>query len=325
MRFVPYDEATEPNVVVAGSPNPSTVLTLSHWPGLASPEHTWADTSAEMAFRYLDAGGELHGDADVVTNNHFDQDGLVGVFAMADPVAAEARRELLLDVARAGDFATPLGRRAARVSMAISSLATSAAPAPYAEQCAALYAHTLEVFVDLLDHPRRYRTLWEDEDAELTAGHDAVASGRVKVVEVPDLDLAVIELDPELAPKGGHRFGGRHADGLHPMALHATTSCVRLLVAHGERYSYTDRYETWVQYRSRPLPRRVDLGSLAEELTSMETGGASWTSTPPSELTPLLEPVAGATSSLPFDTVVDVVQRHLRTAPPAWDPYDVSG
>ena len=58
-----------------------------------------------MAFAYVEAGGGRHGAATVVSNNHFDQDGLVGVFALSFPEEAEARRDLLVEVARAGDFA----------------------------------------------------------------------------------------------------------------------------------------------------------------------------------------------------------------------------
>ena len=55
-----------------------------------------------MAFLYVDAGGGRHGPASVVSNNHFDQDGLVGVFALSSPEEAQARRALLVEVARAG-------------------------------------------------------------------------------------------------------------------------------------------------------------------------------------------------------------------------------
>lgn len=44
-----------PNIVVDGSPNAGTVLTLTHWPGIAQPARLGADLSAEMAFRYLGA------------------------------------------------------------------------------------------------------------------------------------------------------------------------------------------------------------------------------------------------------------------------------
>ena len=330
LRFCPYDEATDPNVVVDGSPNPATVLTISHWPGLGAPPDLWADTSAEMVLRYLDAGGDRHGDAELVTNNHFDQDGLTSIFALVDPAAALERRTLLADLARAGDFATYRDRRAARASMAISAL-TDADRSPvgatafagdYGHLCAALYEAALGLLVELLDEPERFRRLWKEEDEELTAAEAALADGSVDVREIGDIDLAVIRIDDAAPGRGGHRFGGRWADGLHPMALHQTTSCCRLLVARGDRYTYTDRYETWVQYRSRPLPRRIDLAPVAEELTAEEQDGAVWQAAPPSELTPELRTIDGTPSSLAFDTVAAIVERALRTAPPAWNPYD---
>src|SRR3954468_1060701 len=120
MEYVAYFEVGErPNVVVDGAATPSTVLTLSHWPGAPTPEVLKADLSAEIAFRYLDHP-ELHVGADVVSNNHFDEDGLMSLYALIDPEGAMARRSLVEDVARAGDFGTFESRDAARVSFAIS-------------------------------------------------------------------------------------------------------------------------------------------------------------------------------------------------------------
>jgi hypothetical protein len=333
MRYVPYDAATEPNVVVDGSPNEATVLTLSHWPGMGAPADLWADTSAEMALRYLDTGADRHEQAEVVTNNHFDQDGLAAMLALVDPVAALERRALLVDLARAGDFATYSSRRAARASMVLAALADrersplgpSVFAGDYPELCAALYTEALGIVVELLDHPDRYERLWKDEDDELTATEEAVRAGRIEVRELGDIDLAVVRVDPTLVTRGGHRFASEWDEGLHPMALYAATSCVRVLVAQGDRYHYTDRYETWVQYRSRRLPRRVDLSDLADELTAREPAGATWEATPPSRLTPQLAVAGTGTSSLPFDDVAAMVERTLRTAPPAWDPYSADG
>ena len=103
------------------------------------------------------------------------------------------------------------------------------------------------------------------------------------------------------------------------MALNNATTCVRLLLVHGRTYRYTDRYETWVQYRSRPLPRRIDLRPVAEELTALETRGATWAAGEPGELTPELAP--DVESSLELPAVEAVVTRALQTAPPASDPY----
>ena len=78
-RFAGYSAcATVPNIVVDGSPNEGTVLALTHWPGYPQPSGYHFDLSAEMAFHYLDEPIE-HPPAEVVTNNHFDQDGLVGL------------------------------------------------------------------------------------------------------------------------------------------------------------------------------------------------------------------------------------------------------
>ena len=79
-------------MVVDGSANAATVLTLSHWPHAPCPAELRRDLSAESALAYLDAPS-MHGSAEVVTNNHFDQDGLMSVYALVDPDAAQARAE----------------------------------------------------------------------------------------------------------------------------------------------------------------------------------------------------------------------------------------
>src|SRR5947208_2433644 len=104
MRFHPYPSLESANVIVDGAPQADTVLTLSHWPKSGSPREFAADTSAEIVFRWLSAGRPGARGAELVSNNHFDEDGLVGIYAAVDPERAMARRELLSDVARAGDF-----------------------------------------------------------------------------------------------------------------------------------------------------------------------------------------------------------------------------
>ena len=76
MRFVPYAELDGvPNVIVDGAATEATLLTLSHWPGSRVPASLRADLSAEIAVRYLEQPA-MHVPADVVSNNHFDEDGV---------------------------------------------------------------------------------------------------------------------------------------------------------------------------------------------------------------------------------------------------------
>ena len=329
LRFTGYERSAEaPNVVVDGSPNAGTVLVLSHWPGMPTPPGVEADSSCQMVFRYLDRGADLHDGARVVTNNHFDQDGLAGIYALTDPDDGVRRRRQLEGLASAGDFGVAPDRTSARISMAVSALAdpdTSplALPDDYDERCVVLYEHALDVLPSWLDDPERCQDLWAEEDAELDAAAAAFAAGQVQIEEHPDVDLAVVILH-ETGRSAGHRFAGRRFDGIHPMALHAATerSVVLVVDAAGGRHHLTCRYEGWVQFRSRTIRPRVDLAPLAEHLTAEEPAGAVWASTPPSDLTPELATVAdGPASSLGPDRVVGEVTRFLAGAPPAWDPF----
>lgn len=317
LRFEPYGETSgEPNVVVDGAPNGATVLTLSHWPGVPAPPGCAADTSTQMALRYLDRGADLHGAARVVTNNHYDEDGVAGVFALVDPQAALARRAQLEDLASAGDFAVCAQRSSARVAIALSALAdpdrSPLGPPGGGDATGALYRAALGLLPSWLDEPDRCRDLWAGEDAEIEAAIRALASGAVAVEEHAALDLAVVTLP------------ARGARGLHPFALHNATAMTTILVldpATG-RHVATCRYEGWVQYRSRSVRPRRDLRPLAAMLSAAEPGGARWAAGAPSELTPGLrtEP-GGPPSALDPAEVARLVTRHLADAPPAWNPF----
>lgn len=318
MEFLPYEASRAvPNVVVDGAPNEATVLSITHWPGYRQPVGLEHDLSAGMVLRYLDRPPD-HPPAEVVTNNHFDQDGLVSAFALVHPGAAREHRELLLDFAAAGDYGTYRDRRAARASMIVSRMA-EAGYDDYAEFCGRCYTEALPQVLDMLFDGDSYRELWEDEDAELTRSEEALVSGAVRITEHPELDLAVATASDQWVSARGHRFGGEEFEGIHPMALNNATDCVRVLFAHAQQYRYIDRYETWVQYASRTLPRRRDLRPLAAELTGLESDGVVWTAHSPGALTPRLEHTGE--SSLPLDTVVARLSDHLRRAPAAWDPF----
>jgi hypothetical protein len=335
LRYLPYGALFgAPSVVVDGSPAPGTVLCLSHWPGIASPPEFFADLSAEMAFAYLDAF-DRHGEAAVVSNNHFDQDGLVGLFALVAPTEALPRRELLIEVARAGDFAVTASRRAARISMALSAFADPERtplhrlPAEYDAQTAELYRHLLERLPDVCDRPERYRDLWGDEDATLRASGALLASGAVTIAERPDVDLAVVSVSGDAPAGGGHRFAGQWVSGLHPMALHNATERGALLTVQGRHYQLTYRYESWVRYRTRAVRPRVDLAPLAEQLNAEEAaagGTATWVAERVSALTPVLslaDPDADESRLAP-EAVLSAIATHLRDAPPAWDPFRIT-
>jgi hypothetical protein len=340
LHYVPYDElqAGVPSVVVDGSPAPGTVLCLSHWPGIGSPAQFAADLSAQMAYAYLDAF-DLHEGASAVSNNHFDQDGLVSVFAMTEPDEALSRRELLVEVARAGDFAVTSSRRAARISMTISAFAdpdrsplrdrsaATYAALDYGKWVEALHLELLGRLTELCDHPERHAELWAEEDATLTESEQALSRGTITIEEVPELDLAVVTVPDraDLHLSGGHRFGGEWVSGVHPVALHNATDRGALLMFEDGRPELRYRYESWVQFRTRVVRPRVDLVPLAERLDDEEGAGATlWHASPVSSLTPTLRLADGTHGALDPSRVRVLVEDHLRKSPPAWDPYRIT-
>jgi len=329
MRFVPHHRLDgQPSIVVDGSPAPGTVLTVTHWPGYPPPAGIEDDLSAQMAFRLLERPDLVPAAAEAVSNNHFDQDGLVAIHALVAPDEAVPRRRFLEDVAAAGDFGLCRDRDAARVSMVLAVWARRVAggtevglPTDDAEATGVLYEDALGRLPELCDHIGRHRDVWGEEDAALEAGDAAFADGRAVVEERPDLDLAVVTVADDVPGAGGHRFGHEWVSGLHPMAVNSRTERVTLARIRGRRYDVELRYEGWVQVQTRPVRLRRDLVPLAARLQDEETGDAVWSATPVGGLLPRLQLGDGQESSIAPDRFVSLLTDHLRTAPPAWDPY----
>jgi hypothetical protein len=309
VRILRYEEyeasAASPNVVIDGSPNAGTVLCLTHWPGFPCVDPSLAaDLSAQMALRYVERGMDLHGDAEIVTNNHFDQDGLTGVYALVAPERALEQRELLEGIAAAGDFGIYRDRRAARISAAISATGQLTPGDPYPVG--------LEHLPRMIDDLDAYRELWADDDERLTSSERAIDRGLVTIEEEPELDLAIVAIDTSVPHTWGHRFTGQRYEGIHPMAVHNATDMSTIALLHGQRFQLTHRYETWVQYQSRRRRPRVALLPLARALNDIDV--VRWRADAVGALTPTLS--HAGESSLAPSTFVERVRDHLRTAPP---------
>jgi Family of unknown function (DUF6687) len=329
VRFVPYPDLDGiPTVVVDGARHADTLLTLSHWPHSGTPPALKDDLSAQIAFRYLDSP-EWRVDAEVVSNNHFDEDGLASVYALVDPDGAQQRRNLVVDVAAAGDFGTFRSRNAARISIAISAFADADRspldPAvfalPYEQYAAAMYEEMLPRVEELLDYPDRFRELWAEEDAHLALSEAGLRDHFVALDEVPEIDLAVVTVPEGWMTRQVHRFTQPRSQSVHPMAVHNATARFRVLLVEGRRYEVQFRYESWVQYVSRrPFPR-VDLTPLAKSLTADEASG-HWIFDGAGAIAPSLHLDGASESSISPEAFRSRVEEFLRDAPGAWDPYD---
>ena len=202
-----------------------------------------------------------------------------------------------------------------------SPLGAAAVGGSYPDITATLYREMLPRFTEMLDHPDRHRALWEREDAHLGESIDAIERGLVRIDENEALDLAIVTVPDDWSTRATHRFTQEWAEAVHPMAVNNATERLRILLVQGNRYRLELRYETWVMFVTRPVLPRPDLGPLAAELTTLESGGARWEADPPGALTPQLRIVGRGESALAREQVTATIETFLTAAPAAWDPF----
>ncbi len=329
-EYYPYRKLGDrPNIIVDGSPLSSTVLTLSHWPNNNTPAALRRDTSTEIVFAYL-AQPDFHVQAPFVSNNHFDEDGLFGMFSLCYPELATQYQTLLIDASRAGDFGYFDSRDAARLVFCVETCAdpaTSDLPREVFNACAAnrvphLYREMLARLPVLLEDLAAAKELWSEQDEHLEDGLAMFADGRLSIEEYSEADLAVVRIPEGLPPRMARRYISCERAPVHPFAIHQQTQCSRILRMENRRYELQFRYEGWVQLASRRPALRVALDGLAERLNDRETAPGQWLAEAVTEVAPRLYLDGVEGSSIDPDTFLSMVLSYLDSAPIAWDPYD---
>jgi hypothetical protein len=329
-RYCAYSElGDQTNIVVDGKAHKATALTLSHWPWNSTPPDLLRDTSTDIVFAYLDAP-EYHQNIELVSNSHFDEDGLLSMYALVDPANALRYRDLMIGASRAGDFAIYTDPDAAKFSFVLAAYfdpATSPLPAEIfsgtdAAQVAGLYTHMLQLLPELLADAPGKQEYWEDEFAHLQESEAAIASGKVVIDEIPELELAIVHVPEDMPVRTVRRYLTHWQRSVHPFAVHNVTQCGRLVWIKGESVEAQYRYESWLQLASRRPAKRVDLTGLAAQLGEMETAGGSWIFEGINEVAPRLRLEGSCRSSVAADKFVAMLTEWLRSQPAAWDPYN---
>ncbi len=329
-RYCPYSQlGDQPNIVVDGQAQRATQLTLSHWPWNSTPAGLLRDTSTDIVFAYLDRP-DLHVDIPLVSNSHFDEDGLLSMYALVDPANALRHRDLMIGASRAGDFAIYSDPDAAKLAFVLAAYADPALSPLPAEvfngsapaQIAGLYTLMLQELPALLDDIPGNQHFWEDEFAHLRESEQAIADGHVVIDEVPELELAIVRIPDDMPARTVRRYLTRWQRSVHPFAVHNITDCTRLVWLKGESIEFQYRYESWIQLASRRPAQRIDMDGLAEQLADLESGGGSWEFEGVNEVAPRLHHRGSCRSAIGSETFMALLCAWLRTQPPAWDPYN---
>ena len=282
------------------------MLGLSHWPDGGVPDAFAADTSAEIVVRYLQRDHDGP-EVDTVTNNHFDEDGMLASWLLL----ARPARELwsaAIAAAEAGDFHTWTDPRAAWTAMAIMAAAerpTSPFPdvlralnrAGATDPAGTVTLALLPHMESMVTEPERFARLWEPRWRRVEDDRAAIAAGAATVTEIPGGNLAVVEA----------------AGPLDPFAVLPGVEAMRVLWATDDGHLRLEhRYETWVRYASRPLPPRRDLTPLTRMLNDVETASGRWVFegvTMPAARLAFVDAAGRATrSELTVDAVVSAIR-----------------
>ncbi|HWS55399.1 MAG TPA: DUF6687 family protein [Pyrinomonadaceae bacterium] len=291
MRFEFYHDglADVPKLSVDGLVPNSVHLT--HWQGNETPAELRADTSTEIALNLVASPrrDELTRGAGLVTNNHFDTDGVLSVWTVLAGGRALAHRDLLVAAAEAGDFSEFNTPRAARVNILIQSgddppagagvgspLARHLAGGDVLEEARA-YELVLPEVARVLERTDDYEPLWRDGWAALEAALESFARGASRVREDAEAGLSVVTLAPELFGPGGFD-PERHAVPFTAVTRHARGRLylVAVPVRGGWGYRIDYPYYSWAVTVVRPRVERRDFAGLVARLNELETGGGRW-------------------------------------------------
>ena len=331
-RYLGLDELGDRrHLVVDGAPRPNSATVLSHWPISPTPRGRWRDLSAEIAYAYLLDKDAWDQSVDIVTNDHLDVDGLIGLYFLTDPARALARAELLIDIARVGDFGVVRSSRAAEIAwilealmqdpdLAIVDLVDSAVTPERATTVS--YRALLSILDRIIETPERYEEITKGPRDRFYATMQDLASGRVTLEEHQESDLCVVHVSQAAAIDDSSNAVEGVPIGIDSYAIHSSTPASRILVCREQRFTYYDRYETWVRFVSRRLQLRRDLARFAAELNLVDQ--AEWVAGHPSALVPVLHHGTHP-SSLTHEILVSRLLDFLSRSEPAWDPFEQRG
>ena len=324
MRFEFYTEALEnvPKLSVDGTVDNNSIH-FSHWQGNTTPAELKADTSTEIALNLVASPNraELTNNIELVTNNHFDTDGVLSVWTVLNGERALAYRDLLIAAAEAGDFSEYSSDDGVRVSIAIQG-SDQASPnsdegSPLArflagegvDDDARAYELVLPEIERLLTNINNYEPLWREGWNNVAAAIESFEQGNSSVKEYAGVSL--ITLAPELFDGVG--FSPiKHSAPYTAISKYAKSELFLIAIptTGGWFYRLDYPYYSWAETVVRPQIKRRDLTAALELLNSQEGNQAGRWKTDDREMTSAVkfldERATLAPSRLEPEDVVDV-------------------
>lgn len=292
MRFQFYSDALAevPKLSVDGTV-PNSVH-FSHWNGNETAAELKADTSTEIALNLVTSPNrdELTKGIDLVTNNHFDTDGMLSVWTVMTGESAAKYRDVLIAAAEAGDFSEYSNADGVRISLAIQG-SDQAIPedntgSPFARWLAGedvsddarCYELIMPKLESLLTNINDYEPLWRKGWKRIVDALESFDRGSSSVTEFPDRKVSLVILDPEIF--SGEGFNPtRHSAPFTAISkfVHGELFVIAIPVTGGWYYRIDYPYYSWAETVVRPAIARRDLTSPLASLNAKEHNqNGSW-------------------------------------------------
>ena len=290
MNFQFYSEAiaNTPKLSVDGTVD--NAIHFSHWKGNETPASVKADTSTEIALNLVAAPNrdELTRGIDLVTNNHFDTDGVLSVWTMLNGERAQPLRDKLIAAAEAGDFSEFSSEDGVRASIVIqgSDSPIDKSGSPLVRQLAGKevndeargYELVLPHVEDVLTQTNKYESLWRESWDRVARALDSFAKGASRVHEDREAKLSVVTLAPEVfAPNGFDP--SRDAAPFTAISYHARGELFLIATPfeNGWAYRIDYPYYSWAETVVRPAIGRRNLSPMLARLNELEQNSfAKW-------------------------------------------------
>ena len=285
MRFEFYHSGLDniPKLSVDGTVSNS--VHFSHWQGNETPAEVKADTSTEIALNLVASPNreQLTRGIELVTNNHFDTDGVLSVWTVLSGERALELSDKLISAAEAGDFSELTSEDGVRASIAIQgpdpagNESESGSPlAGYlnggaVDDDARAYELVFPEVERLLTNVADYEHLWLDGWTRVATAVESFAKGSSTVEELSDAHLSLVTLARDaFGPDGFNPT--KHATPFTAISRYAKGQLFLIATPYDNGWSYRIDYPyySWAETVVRPRVERRDLATLISRLNEIE-------------------------------------------------------
>jgi hypothetical protein len=307
----------------------SNSIHFSHWEGNETSAQLKADTSTEIALNLVAAPNrnELTRGIELVTNNHFDTDGVLSVWTVLTGERALDLRDKLIPAAEAGDFSEFTSEAAVRASIAIQGSdqanPNDDAGSPLACQLAGesvddakAYELVLPEVERLLTRTDEYEPLWRSAWEKIATAMESFERGASTVTEFADAGFSLITLAPDVFSPSGFN-PTRHAAPYTAISRYAKGALFVITTPFNNGWTYRIDYPyySWAETIVRPRIKRRDLSQLLAELNELERERKGVWKLDNSEMTSAIKFLGSdrtlAASTLAPDEIAEIVSAQM--------------